>query len=40
MFNPKDRDFANEVPTSKEPNSPGPLVKAIEFICSFSIPDS
>ena len=28
----KEKDFANEVPTSKEPNKPGPLVKATASI--------
>ena len=29
MLSDKDNDFANEVPTSKDPSKPGPLVKAM-----------
>ena len=31
------RLFANDVPTSKEPIKPGPLVKAMAFSCEGSI---
>ena len=34
---PKDKDFAKEVPTNKEPIKPGPLVKAIAVSLSFVI---
>ena len=31
-------DFANEVPTTKEPSNPGPFVKAIASMSSMEIP--
>ena len=37
MFRPKESDFANEVPTSKEPNSPGPRVNAMADTSFLSI---
>ena len=38
MFKPRESDFAKEVPTKRDPISPGPLVKAMAEIISFLIP--
>ena len=37
IFSPKAKDFAKEIPTNKEPISPGPRVKAIADNCFLSI---
>ena len=38
IFNPKAKDFANEVPTKSEPIRPGPLVKATAESSFLEIP--
>ena len=35
MSNARANDFAKDEPTIKEPNNPGPLVKATAFISLF-----
>ena len=40
LFNARPIDFANEVPTKRDPNKPGPLVNAMASIRSSPIPDS
>ena len=37
---PSAKDLANELPTSKDPNNPGPCVKQIADKSSFFIPAS
>ena len=39
LFNARPKDFANEVPTRRDPRRPGPLVNAIASISLSSMPD-
>jgi hypothetical protein len=38
LFKAIENDFANDTPTNKEPNNPGPLVKEIASNSSLEIP--